>query len=108
MTDIFSWERIEWNSLLKGAFPMKVIGIVVLGIILLLLLIVDKKQLENAFEKLSVFWFRLAFSFLILFVMNIAGGFIGIYIPVNIASGLLLAILGLPGFASLCAFAFFL
>ena len=87
---------------------MKVIGIVVVILVLLLLVVVDKKHIQKALERLSVYWFRLAFAFLVLFAMNVAGGFVGIYVPVNIASGLLLAILGIPGIATLCAFAIFL
>ncbi|MGN7388877.1 pro-sigmaK processing inhibitor BofA family protein [Sporosarcina sp. SAFN-015] len=87
---------------------MKFIGIATIGAILLLLLMMDKKQLKKLSERLSVFWFRLAFAFLALFILNIVGGFIGIYFPVNIASGLLLAVLGIPGFAALFAFAVFL
>lgn len=87
---------------------MKIIGISVIGVILLFLLMMDKKQIKKLSERLSVFWFRLAFAFLALFILNIVGGFIGIYFPVNIASGLLLAILGIPGFAALFAFAVFL
>ncbi|GEN85042.1 hypothetical protein SLU01_33540 [Sporosarcina luteola] len=87
---------------------MKVIGVAIIGVVLLLLLMMDKKQIKKMTEKLSVFWFRLAFAFLALFILNIAGGFVGIYFPVNIASGFLLAILGIPGFAALFAFAVFL
>ena len=87
---------------------MKVIGIVAVGSVLLLLLMMNKKQIQKMMDRLSVFWFRLAFAFLILFTMNVIGGFIGLYVPVNIASGLVLAVLGIPGFATLCAFAFFL
>ncbi|MCM3745694.1 pro-sigmaK processing inhibitor BofA family protein [Sporosarcina luteola] len=87
---------------------MKIIGMSVIGIILLFLLMMDKKQIKKLSERLSVFWFRLAFAFLALFIFNIVGGFIGIYFPVNVASGLLLAILGIPGFAALFAFAVFL
>ena len=87
---------------------MKVIGIVAVGLVLLLLLMMNKKQIQKMMDRLSVFWFRLAFAFLILFTMNVIGGFIGLYVPVNIASGLVLAVLGIPGFATLCAFAFFL
>ena len=68
----------------------------------------DKKQVQKVFERLSVYWFRLAFAFLVLFVLNVAGGFFGIYVPVNIASGLVIAVFGIPGFASICAFALFL
>lgn len=87
---------------------MKVIGIVAVGVVLLLLLMMNKKQIQKMMDRLSVFWFRLAFAFLILFTMNVIGGFIGLYVPVNIASGLVLAVLGIPGFATLCAFALFL
>lgn len=87
---------------------MKVIGIVSVVLVLLLLVVLDKKYIQKALELLSVYWFRLAFAFLILFAMNVAGGFIGIYVPVNITSGVLLAILGIPGIAALCAFAVFL
>ncbi len=87
---------------------MKVIGIVAVGVVLLLLLKMNKKQIQKMMDRLSVFWFRLAFAFLILFTMNVIGGFIGLYVPVNIASGLVLAVLGIPGFATLCAFALFL
>lgn len=87
---------------------MKAIGILVVGLVLLLLVVVDKKQIHKVLERLSMYWFRLAFAFLVLFAMNIAGGFIGVYVPVNIASGLLLAVLGIPGAATLCAFVVFL
>ena len=83
------------------------IGILIGGFILLLLLM-DKKQVRKVFERLSIYWFRLAFSFLLLFIMNVAAGFFGIYVPVNIASGLVIAILGIPGFASICTLAFIL
>ncbi|WP_203249195.1 pro-sigmaK processing inhibitor BofA family protein [Sporosarcina beigongshangi] len=103
-----SRDRIEWIIHLKGAFPVKVFGILVIGLVLLLLMVMDKKQIQKVLERLSVYWFRLAFAFLVLFAMNITGGFVGIYVPVNIASGLLLAVLGIPGVAALCTFAIFL
>lgn len=83
------------------------IGIIVVGLILLFLLM-DKKQVKKFFERLSIYWFRLAFAFLVLFIMNVAAGFVGIYVPVNIASGIVIAVLGIPGLASICALAFFL
>ncbi|WP_342513908.1 pro-sigmaK processing inhibitor BofA family protein [Sporosarcina sp. FSL K6-1522] len=86
---------------------MKIIGIAIVGVVLLLL-VVGRKHIPKVLEKLSIYWFRLAFAFLVLFAMNIAGGFIGVYVPINIASGLLLAVLGIPGMATLCAFAVFL
>ncbi|MBO1911125.1 pro-sigmaK processing inhibitor BofA family protein [Microvirga sp. 3-52] len=87
---------------------MKVaIGISIAGLILLFLLM-DKKQVKKVFERLSIYWFRLALAFLVLFIMNVAAGFIGIYVPVNIISGIVIAVLGIPGFVSICALAFFL
>ena len=83
------------------------IGIFVGGFILLLLLM-DKKQVRKVFEGLSLYWFRLAFSFLVLFIMNVTAEFFGIYVPVNIASGLVITVLGIPGFASICALAYIL
>ncbi|EGQ23229.1 hypothetical protein HMPREF9372_2707 [Sporosarcina newyorkensis 2681] len=89
----------------ERAFSVRVLVIVALGIVSLILLSMSKTTLEKNMERLSVFWFRLAFAFFVLFLMNIAGGFIGIYVPVNIASGIILAVLGVPGFAALCGFA---
>lgn len=87
---------------------MKVaIGILVGGFILFLLLM-DKKQIRNVFEFISIYWFRLAFSFLALFILNVVAGFFGVYVPVNIVSGLVITILGIPGLASICAIAFIL
>lgn len=86
---------------------MKVaIGLLIFGFIVLLLM--DKKQVRKVFERLSIYWFRLAFSFLILFLMNVAGGFIGVYVPINIASGLVITVFGIPGLASICTFALIL
>ncbi|WP_301110242.1 pro-sigmaK processing inhibitor BofA family protein [Sporosarcina sp.] len=84
---------------------MKFLVVALIGAVLLILLRMNKNTLEKGMERLSVFWFRLAFAFFVLFLMNIAGGFIGIYVPVNIASGVILAVLGIPGFAALCGFA---
>ena len=41
------------------------------------LLIGRKGKLGGVFEWLSIFWFRLACAFLLLFVLNVIGGFIG-------------------------------
>ena len=83
------------------------IGILLIGFLLLVLLM-DRDQVKKVFERLSIYWFRLAFAFLILFTLNVAAGFLGVYIPVNIASGLVIAILGIPGIVSICTLAFFL
>ncbi|MBD7909548.1 pro-sigmaK processing inhibitor BofA family protein [Sporosarcina gallistercoris] len=87
---------------------MKVAIILALGVVLLFILRLTKPQLQIAAEKLSILWFRLAFAFLVLFILNIAGGFVGLYVPINIGSGFLLAVLGIPGLASLLVLAVFL
>ncbi|AOV07405.1 pro-sigmaK processing inhibitor BofA family protein [Sporosarcina ureilytica] len=81
------------------------ISIFIVGFILFLL-VMDKKRVKSMFEFISIYWFRLAFSFLALFILNVVAGFFGVYVPVNIASGLVITILGIPGLASICAIAF--
>lgn len=81
-----------------------VLPVLLLGFFLLVLLM-DKKQVKNIFETISVYWFRLAFSFLVLFVLNIAAGFFGIYVPINLTSGLVITVLGIPGLTSILAIA---
>ena len=83
------------------------IGISVVGIVLLLF-VMDRKRIKKAIEFLSIYWFRLAFSFLALFILNVGAGFFGVYIPVNVVSGLIITVLGIPGFASICALALIL
>lgn len=85
-----------------------ILGVIIIGFILLVPLLLNKKQIKKVFEYLSVYWFRFAFSFLVLFVLNVAAGFLGIYVPVNIASGIVITLLGIPGFVSICILAIFL
>ncbi|MCW1929628.1 pro-sigmaK processing inhibitor BofA family protein [Bhargavaea beijingensis] len=73
------------------------------GLFLLLVLVRNKRILYTAAEKLSVFWFRLAAAFLVLFLLNVGLGLLGFFVPVNLMSGLMIAILGVPGVASVCA-----
>lgn len=93
---------------LKGVVLIKVaIGVFVVAFSFLLLLL-NKKRLKSVFEFLSIYWFRLAFSFLALFIANVAAGFVGVYVPVNVVSGLIITVLGIPGFMSICALALIL
>lgn len=84
------------------------IGIFIVGFVILLLVVMDKKRVKRVIEFLSVYWFRLAFSFLALFIVNVVAGFFGVYVPVNVVSGLIIAVLGIPGFASICTLALIL
>lgn len=86
---------------------MKVVG---LGLLFfcLLFLFMKKDWLKKTVEIISIYWFRFAFSVLLLFILNIAGGFIGINIAVNIASSVVITVLGLPGIISICIISIFL
>lgn len=85
---------------------MKVIfSVLLLGLILFFLLM-DKKPLRNMLEFFSVYWFRFALSILTLFLLNVAAGFFGVYVPVNLVSSLIITILGIPGFVSVIIIAF--
>lgn len=81
-----------------------ILPIVLMGVILLVLLM-DKKQVKNMFEVISIYWFRLAFSFFILFMLNVVAGFFGVYVPINLTSGLVITVLGIPGLTSILAIA---
>ena len=87
---------------------MKVILPVLLIGFILIALLMDKKPLKNVLEFISVYWFRFAFSFLVLYLLNVGAGFFGVYVPINMASGLVITILGVPGFASIFALAILL
>lgn len=84
-----------------------IMSVLLLGCILLVLLI-DKQRVKKGLELISIYWFRLAFSFLALFILNVAAGFFGVYVPVNLVSGLVITILGIPGFLSVFLIAIFL
>ena len=85
------------------------VAISILGVgMILLLLLMNKKQVKKVFEFLSIYWFRLAFSFLVLFIANVGAGFFGIYVPVNVISGVVITVLGVPGFLAVFALAIIL
>ena len=72
----------------------------VIGIILLLFLFLNKRSKIKVIEMFSIWWFRIAFAFVILFGIHVVSSFFGFFVPVNIISGLMIAILGLPGILS--------
>lgn len=74
----------------------------------LFLLLGRKGKSGSILEWLSIFWFRLACAFLLLFVLNVVGGLIGIQIPVNFFSAVIIAFLGIPGVFSIGLINFFL
>ncbi len=74
--------------------------IYVIGIILLLFLFLNKQSKIKFIELFSVWWFRIAFAFVILFGIHVISSFFGFFVPVNIISGLIIATLGVPGIMS--------
>lgn len=81
------------------------IALIGLGAVLLFVLLSGKDRIFKVIDWFSVFWFRLAMAFLGLFVLHIAAGFVGVVVPINIASGIVVALLGIPGLASLLTIA---
>lgn len=78
------------------------------GIALLLFLFLNKSSKGRVLEIISIWWFRIAFAFVILFAINLIASQLGFFIPINIISGLLIAFLGIPGIASVVAISIFL
>jgi len=78
--------------------------------VLLLFLFFSWRQgkLGVFFEWLSVFWFRLAFAFLLLFLLNLVGSLVGLDISVNFFSAIIIALLGIPGVCSVGLINFFI
>lgn len=76
------------------------IALYVIGIILLLFIFLNKQTKMQVIELFSIWWFRIAFAFVILFGIHVISSFFGFFVPVNIISGLIIAALGIPGIMS--------
>ena len=79
-----------------------------IGIAILLFLFLNKASKGRVIEAFSIWWFRIAFAFVILFAINLIASQFGYFVPINIVSGLLIAFLGVPGIASVLTISFFL
>jgi len=79
-----------------------------IGIALLLFLFLNKASKGRVIEAFSIWWFKIAFAFVILFAINLIASQFGYFVPINIVSGLLIAFLGVPGIASVLTISFFL
>ena len=78
--------------------PWTVIVSICIPVVLLFLYIVGRHvKWGNFFEGLSVFWFRIACAFLLLFIIHLIVGYNGYNIPINLFSVLTIAIFGIPG-----------
>lgn len=68
--------------------------------LVLLLFLVFKSSFSNLFESLSIILFRLGFSILLLFGVHLLLGMAGYVVPINLFTGAVVAVLGVPGVAS--------
>lgn len=84
------------------------LALYVIGIILLLFLFLNKQSKVKVIELFSIWWFRIAMAFVVLFGIHVISGFFGFYVPVNILSGLMIAMLGIPGILSVLLISFVL
>ena len=82
--------------------------LVLIGIAFLFFVFLNKESKGRVIEAFSVWWFRIAFAFVILFAINLIASQFGFFVPINIVSGLLIAFLGVPGIASVVTIAMFL
>lgn len=85
-----------------------IMSIVVPVVLLFLYVIIRHAKMGRILEGMSVFWFRFAFAFLLLFVIHLSLGYVGYNIPINLFSVLTIAILGIPGVLGITALIFFL
>lgn len=74
--------------------------IIVVCSLVLLLLLMFRKSFSVMLEGLSIFLFRLGFSIFLLFGVHLLLGLVGYTIPVNLFTGAVVAVLGVPGVAS--------
>ncbi|WP_107951705.1 pro-sigmaK processing inhibitor BofA family protein [Lysinibacillus parviboronicapiens] len=89
--------------------PWIVIVSISVPVVLLFLYIVGKHiKLGKVLEGLSVFWFRFAFAFLLLFIIHLAVGYSGYNVPINLFSVITIAVLGIPGVLGITFLIYFL
>ncbi|HLR09985.1 MAG TPA: pro-sigmaK processing inhibitor BofA family protein [Sporosarcina sp.] len=87
---------------MKVAFFLVLVGMILVGIL------ANRSFMKKLISIFSVYWFRFAFSFFVLFLLNVGLGFVGIFVPINIASAVVLTVLGFPGFVMVISLAIFL
>lgn len=89
--------------------PWIVIVSIGVPVLLLFLYLVGKHvKWGNVLEGLSIFWFRLACAFLLLFIIHLVLGYNGYNVPINLFSVLTITILGIPGVLGIAFLMFFL
>lgn len=82
--------------------------IIIGGSLVLLLLLIFRKSFSRAIEGLSILLFRIGFSVLLLFGVHLLLGLAGYAIPINLFTGAVVAVLGIPGIVSVVAISIFI
>ncbi|WP_186321534.1 pro-sigmaK processing inhibitor BofA family protein [Bacillus sp. FJAT-22090] len=82
--------------------------IIIGGSLVLLLLLMFRKSFSGVIEGLSIFLFRIGFSVLLLFGVHLLLGLAGYAIPINLFTGTVVAVLGVPGIVSVVAISIFI
>ena len=77
--------------------------IIIVSSLVLLLFLLFRKSFSTVLEGVSIFLFRLGFSVSLLFGVHLLLGLVGYTVPVNLFTGLVVAVLGVPGVASVVA-----
>lgn len=84
------------------------LALYLIGIAVLLFLFMNKASKGRVIEAFSIWWFKVAFAFVLLFGINLIASQFGLFVPINIVSGLMIAFLGVPGIASVITISMFL
>ena len=77
--------------------------VIIICSLVLLLLLLFRNSFPKFFEGISILLFRLGFSILLLFGVHLFLGSFGYAIPVNLFTGAVAAVLGIPGVISVVA-----
>ena len=77
---------------------MRYIGIAMGCLVLLFLFLLKKKGLlGELFERVALFWFKVAVAVVVLFLGNLFLSNYGLFVPINLFSIITLSLLGIPG-----------
>lgn len=77
--------------------------VIIICSLLLLSFLLFRNSFPKFFEGLSILLFRLGFSILLLYGVHLLMGSMGYAIPVNLFTGIVAAVLGIPGIISVVA-----
>lgn len=87
---------------MKVAFFLLGTCLVLMGFVL------NRRYMKKVVSFFSIYWFRFACSFFVLFLLNVGLGFLGVFVPINLASAIVLTLLGFPGFIAIISIVIFL